>query len=176
MPDIGEEAGFPLMTDLPPELFKQFHFSRYYRVWKNNPDSILFVPLAEICRESGYLKQAEEICQSGLQHHPQSVSGRLTLARIYRELGEKEGVENRQAVLSLLEGILRDYPGHQEALQLLRELDPGRSLKEEPVWETCTFARILADQGEKKRAIEILKKILHRDPSNQRALEMMEGF
>src|SRR3989338_4653882 len=98
------------MSSIPEKLLRQPHFSRYYHIWSQDERSLLFVPLAEICRTQGYLKEGEAICEKGLQQNPQSVSGRLTLARIFldQELKEK--------AIQLVEKILADFPGHQESL------------------------------------------------------------
>ncbi len=50
-----------------------------------NPDSMVFAPLADAYRKSGMLDQAEEVCQLGLEKHPQFSSARVVLGRIFLE-------------------------------------------------------------------------------------------
>ena len=149
----------------PSELLRQAHFARYFNTWQRDEDSIVFVPLAEICRQKGHLELAKQICEQGLNYHPDSVSGRLTLARIYCDLKQPELAQ------PILEKILQDQPGHPEAEKLLGS--PARR-EEGSLWETCTMAQILIEQGERKAALDILNKILFRNPAEQRALELKE--
>ncbi|MDR2592978.1 MAG: hypothetical protein LBC59_09305 [Chitinispirillales bacterium] len=52
-----------------------------------NPKSRAFSRLADLYRESGDLKGAVELCRAGLNEHPDYVTGRLVLARCYKEQG-----------------------------------------------------------------------------------------
>ncbi len=156
------------MVNLPTQLLSHPYFVRYFKVWERNNNSILFVPLAEICRGSGFLDQAREICEKGLKRFPDLVSGRLVLAKIYWDLN------NKARVLDIVEGILREIPGHQEAEEILQKIAPNRLKRSDSLWETCTMAEILADQGEKNGALGIVNRILTRDPANARALELKE--
>lgn len=155
--------------NLPEELLLFPPFARYFRTWERNRASIVFVPLAEICRQRGFLQEALEICQEGLHYLPDSISGRLTLTKIQIDLG------HRDEALSLLEAILRDFPGHEEALALVQKLAPERALQQ-PIspWETCTMAQILIDQGERAAALKILGKILQARPDDLRAFKLKE--
>ena len=156
------------MITPPPELLSHSHFARYFRTWQKNRVSIVFVPLAEICRQMGYLEEARQICTEGLQHHPDSVTGRLTLARVLLEL------ERPEEVALLAEKIMQDFPGNREAEGILRRLKPEKKSTAVATWETCTMARILAAQGEKAAALAVLEKILTQDPSHQRARTLKE--
>lgn len=165
---------------IPEDLNKNPHFSRYYRTWQKNPVSIVFVSLAQICLEQGFLEQAKEICEQGLQHHPDSISGRLMLARVLYEFDDVAKARE------IAEKILRDFPGQQEAWTLLQKIlrreSPASTAQEvkasSPVnlWENMTMARIYADQGEKKIALQILDKILAKDPSHAEALRLSKEW
>lgn len=156
------------MTALPEKLRAHFHAARYFRTWQRNRRSIVFVPLAEICRQSGCLAEALEICEQGLAFNPRSVSGRMTLARIYRDLGLEE------KALPVVEGVLQDVPDHPEAEILRRQMrsDPPR----QEIWETCTMAQVLGEQGETAAAQGIVEKILTRNPTDRRAMELKEAL
>ncbi len=51
-----------------------------------DPDSKIFLPLAEEYRKSGMLEEAITICQEGLEKHPNYVSARVVLGRAYMDL------------------------------------------------------------------------------------------
>jgi len=51
-----------------------------------DPDSNIFLPLAEEYRKSGMLEEAITICQEGLTKHPNYVSARVVLGRAYMDL------------------------------------------------------------------------------------------
>lgn len=160
--------------EISKELQRNPHFARYYRTWERNDFSIVFVPLAQICREQGFLETAREICEKGLVRHPTSVSGRLMLARIYMDMDREERAKE------IVDKVLEDYPAQQEAVALRQRIGRAYSGKEETVkeslqispWENATMAKIYADQGEVRIARQILDKILSRDPKNMRASEL----
>lgn len=169
--------------NVPEELLRNPHFARYYRTWQKNEASIVFVPLAQICREKGLLNEAREICERGLQRHPDSVSGRLMLARIYFD--QEDSGESRRIV----ERVLEEFPGQQEALTLLARIRRTRTeMKDEEteeitevsatpgesssLWENLTMAKIYADQGETKIARQLVDRILARNPNDARAQEL----
>ncbi|GEM_PF-1391084 len=178
------------LINLPDSLSKNSHFSRYYRTWQKNPLSVVFIPLAQICREQGLLEEAKEICQRGLEHHPESVSGRLMLSRILFDM------EEFTTARDMVEKILQDYPAQQEAKTLLEKMKRCQpdyennselsSLPEddtekvfakslEPItnlWENATMAKIYADQGETKIALQIVDRLLARNPSHEMALKL----
>lgn len=162
------------------ELAKNPHFIRYYHTWQKNPASIVFIPLAELYREQGQLDEAREVCVKGLEQHPGSIGGRLTLARI-----EYDG-ERMEESRRLLKKILEEIPGQREARALLQrieaaspeavppetEVSPLPPGEETPLFETCTMAEIYASQGEMRAAVQIIRRILARDPSHTRAKEL----
>lgn len=178
-----------MIPEIPTELLKNPHFSRYYRTWERNPLSVVFVPLAQIGREQGHLEVARAICKKGLEQHPNSVSGRILLARILYDLDELAEAQ------TLTLRILDEFPGQQEALSLLDRILKGREgeststpspqsasapngekMERESegisIWENPTMAKIYADQGEVRVARQMLERILTRDPTNQRALDL----
>jgi len=167
--------------NLPDALLRNPHFSRYYRTWRQNQSSIVFIPLAQICREQGLLEEAREICETGLHHHPSSVSGRLMLARIYFDL------DHLAEARKLAEEVLGELPSQREAKSLLDQIrrcqgEPqGRSElpadsagRGKSLWENVTMARIYADQGEPKIALQILERLLASDPQDERARKLRE--
>jgi FimV-like protein len=183
------------IDDIPKELQRNPHFARYFRTWQRNELSIVFIPLAQICREQGFLEMARQICEKGLARHPGSVSGRLMLARIFIDM------EREEKAKEIVEKVLQEYPAQQEAEALLHKLkrmeepEPHPKTVESPEpaaeevteeatpiasavspWENPTMAKIYADQGETKIAHQILDKILARDPQNVRASELKRSL
>ncbi|QQR79309.1 MAG: tetratricopeptide repeat protein [Deltaproteobacteria bacterium] len=172
--------------NIPEPLTRNHHFNRYYRTWQKNPLSVVFISLAEICRDHGFLEEALEICEEGLQHNPGSVSGRLMLARIYYDRGENgKAAEITQEILdkhpsqrearSLLERIKKDINANQEVDGASEEItlvekSPDKSVN---LWENVTMAQIYADQGESKIARDILHRILKRKPQDERAQALL---
>lgn len=61
-----------------------------------NPESLIFVPLADAYRKSGQLQEAIDVCKKGLEKHPSYMSARVVLGRIY---GERNMLE--EAVVEL---------------------------------------------------------------------------
>ncbi|MEW6517259.1 MAG: tetratricopeptide repeat protein [candidate division FCPU426 bacterium] len=57
----------------------------YSKKLNSNPESLVFVPLAESYRKSGMLDEAIETCLKGLQIHPSYMSARMVLGRAYME-------------------------------------------------------------------------------------------
>lgn len=50
-----------------------------------NPDSMIFMPLADAYRKAGMFDDAIEVCKAGLSKHPLYTSARVVLGRIYIE-------------------------------------------------------------------------------------------
>lgn len=167
----------------PLDLLRNPHFARYHRTWEKNAHSIVFIPLAQICREQGFLDEAIEICESGLRRHPSSVAGRLMLGRI---LFDQEEMERARVIVKT---VIDEFPGQQEAMSLLLRIKRSQSLMDEeeeitevakppdntpPLWENVTMAKIYADQGDKRIARQMVEKILIRNPQDPRALVLRE--
>ena len=156
---------------LPPELSKNSHFVRYHQTWERNPASVVFIPLADLYREQGFYEEATQVCQKGLEFHPQSIGGRLMLARIYFDQEKMEEARRETTV------VLSQIPGHREAKALDDRIARATGVVSAPkegvgtpdLFETCTMAEIYAAQGETETALSIVKKILESEPGHQRA-------
>lgn len=57
---------------------------------EENPDSLVFAPLADAYRKQGSLEEAFNVCKRGLAKHPTYTSARVVLGRIYQEKGSRE--------------------------------------------------------------------------------------
>ena len=57
---------------------------------EDNPDSLVFAPLADAYRKDGNFEEAMKICKKGLEKHPTYTSARVVLGRIFQENGKVE--------------------------------------------------------------------------------------
>jgi predicted regulator of Ras-like GTPase activity (Roadblock/LC7/MglB family)/lipopolysaccharide biosynthesis regulator YciM len=67
-----------------------------------NPDSLIFVPLADAYRKAGMFEDAIEVCKKGLEKHPAYMSARVVLGRIYNE---KEMLDEAVEELKKVEAV-----------------------------------------------------------------------
>jgi len=172
-----------------PELVENSTFLRYHEILRNNPNSIVFAPLAEMLIVHKCYEEAIVVCKKGLEKNPDLVSGRIALARAYVGVGNyKRAVEEANRILS-------KYPGHPEAMDIISAADAGVKDKHprlapaiqktaeadvgpsslDPItderWNTPTMAEILASQGNIEMAKKIYEGILRRNPTDRRAAE-----
>lgn len=161
-------------------------FLRYHEIFRQNPSSVVFAPLAEMLIIHGCYEEAITVCKKGLDQNPQLVSGRIALAKGY------VGVSNLRRAREEAETVLKIFPGHPEALKIVERcegrlrskeghsLEPSEPSPEQAVhWNTVTMADIFAAQGNVAKAREIYMAILERDPDNfkaRRGLENLSGM
>lgn len=112
---------------------------------EDDPKSLVFAPLADAYRKSNMIDEAIEICQRGLQIHPDYAVAHLVLGRCY--------IEKR--ILSLageeFEKVIQLDHNNIVALKLLGD--------------------VFASQGLIEKAVEKYKRVLELDPLN---LEIQE--
>ena len=58
-------------------------------IYRKNPVSRIFAPLAESYRLGGNIKKALELCLKGIKNHPDLSSAYVVLAKIYLDKGEQ---------------------------------------------------------------------------------------
>lgn len=180
-----------------PELLNNSLFLKYYNIWRKDPGSITFVPLAEYLLHYQRNEDAIKVCLEGIQHNPQFVSGRITLAKGYIKVGDFKKAKEQLLL------ILNQVANHQQALELMRELEeknanspiehshltqPTPSINDQPAdtsakstrsqasWETLTMGRILEEQGHKEQARQVYQNILAREPNNQEAQSRLNAL
>src|SRR4051812_21182414 len=75
---------------------------------EQNPDSMVFVQLADAYRRSGDLEKCVEICAQGLERHPTYTTARTILGRAYLDLGklDEASAEFKKIELSDPENIV----------------------------------------------------------------------
>lgn len=160
-----------------PELLNNSLFLRYYNQWQQDPTSIVFAPIAEYFLSYGLTDDAIRVCLAGLHHHPDLVSGRLSLAKAY--LRKKEFAKAKGE----LQRVLNLVPNQSKALELFNQLSqqepaPTRPEPEATRWQTVTMAKIYTAQGHRDQARQVYQAILAKDPQNQEAiqgLQQLEG-
>lgn len=81
------------------------------RRWEQNPDSRVFLQLAEEYRRAGKLEEAIEVLETGLEKHPGSLAAHVALGRCRLESGEPE------AAVRSFERVLREDATHLVALK-----------------------------------------------------------
>jgi len=120
---------------------------RYLSMWERDPKSRVFAPLAESYRKIGQLDRAIEICEKGLQIHPNYVSGRVALGRAYFEKGDYESAKTH------LEMVFEADPENLVAAKTLGEI-----YEEEKEYEKALLCYRLAHYTTPS-AVEITEKI-----------------
>lgn len=174
-----------------PELLNNSQFLRYYKQWQDDPQSIVFAPLAEYFLKFGMMSEALGLVREGLKKHPDLVSGRIVMAKIHIAHGNWEEAEEE---LSKVLGIV---PENEAAKNLLNDVTQKRQMEDIMVfrgekkittrparysldgdlsWNTVTMASIYVAQGHRERARIIYESILKRDPENRAAREGLEAI
>jgi len=106
-----------------------------------NPDSLVFAPLADAYRKAGKLEEALRICTKGLQKHSTYTSGRVVLGRIYQEMGKREQAASE--------------------LKKVLELDPDNMMAH------SLLGSIYMQEKDYQAAIEEYQKILTLNPDDE---------
>jgi len=148
------------METVPEAMQNNPQFLRYFATWRENEASIVFVPMAEILRDAGYLEEACQVCEKSLEHHPDSISGRLLLASLYW------GLQRRADADRLAREILERMPEHPEAIRYLKN-GLKRPLRASDPLHTATMAEIMVKQGAFGDAVQVLRSLLKEDPTNR---------
>lgn len=109
------------------------------RRWKQNPDSRVFLQLAEEYRQLGRLEDAAGALEEGLEHRANDVAALVALGRCRLDLGAVE------VAVELLERVLTHDPAHLVANKLLVDayLRRGDEAKSR---DRLSFYRLLNDR------------------------------
>lgn len=123
---------------------------RYLSMWERDPRSRVFAPLAESYRKIGQIDRAIEICQKGLQIHPNYVSGRVALGRAYFDK--------------------RDYAAAKTELEMVFEADP------ENLVAAKTLGEIYEVEGELEKALLSYRLAHYSTPSATEIVEKIRAI
>src|SRR5690349_20608280 len=88
---------------------------KYERIRAAYPRSRIFVELARALLDAGDAARAAQVCERGVQHHPDSVQGRLVWGRALLGLGREA-----EAIARFEDAIARD-PSSAYAYDLVAE-------------------------------------------------------
>ena len=83
---------------------------------EKEPNSLIFLQLAEEYRKESLHEDALRICKDGLRRHPNYWSARVAMGRIYREMGQQESAREE------LEKVTRAVPDNLLANKLLGDI------------------------------------------------------
>src|SRR5512135_822178 len=93
-----------------------------------DPNSKLFVPLAEEYRKEGMLDEAIAVLLSGIERQPGYMSARVSLGKIYLEKGMMN--EARAEFESVIKSIPDNLYAHKKLAEIYRDLgEKGLSLR-----------------------------------------------
>jgi len=127
---------------------------RLERIYEENPETRLFLALAEEYFRDGQMEKAAEVCRAGLEIYPGYTSARVTLARSLTDLGQDEAAEQE------LGTVLGNSPDNLIASRLFASLliRQGRLAEAGP--EVDRLLELSPDDEEGLR----LRQRLHGDP------------
>ncbi|UCE78053.1 MAG: tetratricopeptide repeat protein [Nitrospiraceae bacterium] len=118
--------------------------------FEKDPNSKLFVPLAEEYRKEGMLDEAVAVLSKGLENQPDYMSARVSLGKIYVEKGMLE--EARAEFEHVVSSVPDNLFAHKK------------------------LAEIYRDTGERDRAIKAFRKVLKLNPMDEDAVSQMNDL
>lgn len=83
---------------------------------EKEPNSLIFLQLAEEYRKESLHEDALRVCKEGLRRHPNYWSARVAMGRIYREMGDQEKAREE------LEKVTKAVPDNMLANKLLGDI------------------------------------------------------
>ncbi len=86
---------------------------------EKDPNSRLYVPLAEEYRKEGMMDEAIEVLQKGLERHPGYMSARVSLGKIYHAKGQMD--EARIEFESVVKSIPDNLYAHKKLAEIYRD-------------------------------------------------------
>ncbi|MBD3221770.1 tetratricopeptide repeat protein [bacterium] len=135
------------MTDDLPDIAQQIaHFESRLRL---DPQSRVFLPLADLYRRSGELEHARDLLERGLEAHPRFVAARAALGLVQVQLGQTD------AARASLDQVLGVDPDNVLALEVL--LDEA------------------ADRGDWEGVRDLASRMLRLKPEDPSVAEALQG-
>ena len=110
--------------------------ARLRRRLRDDPRSTAFVALAEALRRQERAPEALAVLRNGFRHHPDHGPGRVVLARVHLDLG------NRALALGVIEEVVQHDPNNLAALAMLARMlvEDGRARDARPLVERLEMA------------------------------------
>ncbi|MCX8094259.1 MAG: tetratricopeptide repeat protein [Candidatus Goldbacteria bacterium] len=133
-----------------------------------NPDSLIFVPLADAYRKAGLYDEAIEVCKKGLEKHPTYTSARVVLGRVYieknkfdeaiQELKKVESVDSDNIMVHTMLGNMylkkKMYAEAVEQFQRVLSLNPEDIEIQEKLKEALSAKQEITKPVEKEEKKE----------------------
>jgi hypothetical protein len=116
-----------------------------------NPESLVFAPLADALRKAGNLPEALEVCLKGLEVHGHYHNARAVLGRIYQDMGKDAEAEAE------FKKVLEADPEHFQALTHVGEILLARKQHQAAIEE---FQKALALNPDDEPTQELLKRAI----------------
>lgn len=121
---------------------------KYEQILKADPKSRIFVELARALLEKGDAARAVEICEKGLEHHPNSILGRVIWGRALLERGDLKGAQDQFEIAIAIE------PANPYAYNLIGEA--------------------LLQRGHPREAIPVLARAAELQPADHRVQGLLD--
>jgi tetratricopeptide (TPR) repeat protein len=121
---------------------------KYEQILSADPGSMVFVELAKALLDRGDSKRAIDICSAGIQHHPESVVGRV------------------------LWGKALINSGH--AAEAMAQFDEAIAIDRENPYAYNLIGEVLLHKGLHRSALPILKKAVALQPTDGRVRQWLE--
>ncbi len=118
---------------------------------KENPESLVFAPLADALRKSGALPEALDLCVKGLERHGHYNIARVVLGRVYQDMGKASEAEAE------FKKVLDADPENFQALVHVGEICLSRKQHQAAIEE---FQKALALNPDDEPTQELLKKAI----------------
>lgn len=128
----------------------EYLISSLEQQWKQDPKSRVFFRLAEELRKGGALERAMEVCQAGIQHHPDYVPALVCLGRCRLQLGLRAEAEQ------IFRQVISRTPDNPHALNGL--------------------ATICKEAGRFEEALVYFEALAIHEPNNEAVLEEIEAL
>lgn len=119
-----------------------------------DPASLSFAQLAEELRREGENDEAVGVCRAGLQHHPESLTARVTLGRALIEL------DRLDEAFAELTHVLDVAPGNLAAIRALAEVYQRRGLMSEALVHYRRAMQIAQHDSELEQAVERIQRVV----------------
>lgn len=168
---------------------------------EKDPNSRLFLPLAEEYRKSGMPDEAIAVLQLGLERNPGYTSAMVALGRIYLEKSMlHEARDKFEEVVSIVTGnlfahrkladiyrelgekekalaeykkVLRLNPKDDEAKECIEALEAESAYPTQPAAQGIEIADSFVAAGEYYKAAEIYRNMLAIDPANKHLMQRL---
>lgn len=123
------------------------------------PNSLIFLQLAEEYRKESYYDDALEVCSEGLRRHPNYWSARVALGRIHKEMGHSDLAREE------LEKVIKAVPDNLLANRLLGDIYMELEMDEDALKRYKLVQMLTPADSEVINNIQKLESRLSQTPS-----------